>query len=108
MNLLAPARDYDRNQFPFAIHFQTPWISIMSYVTTVSPRMIRQRIGARPLFAALSTMRARALEFWAVCVALEQRRQSRKYLLQMDERLLADIGLNPSQARFEASKPFWK
>lgn len=80
----------------------------MSYVTTVSPRMTKQRVGARQLFAALSNMRARALEFWAACVALEQRRQSRKILLQMDERLLADIGLSLSQARFEASKPFWK
>jgi uncharacterized protein YjiS (DUF1127 family) len=80
----------------------------MSYVTTVSPRITTQRLSARPLFAAFSAMHTRLLECWAVCVAFEQRRQSRKALVQMDERLLADIGLSLSQARFEASKPFWK
>ena len=37
----------------------------------------------------------------------EQRRQ-RQHLLELDDRLLADIGLSQRDALKEASKPFWK
>ncbi|GHE20196.1 DUF1127 domain-containing protein [Halomonas urumqiensis] len=37
-----------------------------------------------------------------------QRRRTRRALLGLDKRLLDDIGINPEQARREATKPFWK
>ncbi|WP_104205359.1 DUF1127 domain-containing protein [Billgrantia saliphila] len=39
---------------------------------------------------------------------LRQRSHSRRRLLELDERLLNDIGLDRSTARREASKPFWR
>jgi uncharacterized protein YjiS (DUF1127 family) len=37
-----------------------------------------------------------------------ERRRFRAELEELDERLLKDIGLTPSEARSEASKPFWR
>jgi uncharacterized protein YjiS (DUF1127 family) len=39
---------------------------------------------------------------------LMTRRRTRQKLLQLDERLLHDIGITRSQAIEEGSKPFWK
>ncbi|THF62172.1 DUF1127 domain-containing protein [Pseudothauera rhizosphaerae] len=40
--------------------------------------------------------------------ALLQRRQGRRELLELDERLLRDVGISREQARREAAKPFWR
>jgi uncharacterized protein YjiS (DUF1127 family) len=50
-----------------------------------------------------------SLTYWISFVSrcLERRRQ-RQALLQLDDRMLADIGLSRSQAFEEANKPFWK
>lgn len=37
-----------------------------------------------------------------------QRRRSRRALAELDERLLRDIGLTPSEAIAESTMPFWK
>ena len=37
-----------------------------------------------------------------------QRRRSRRDLAQLDERLLRDIGLTPSEAIAESAMSFWK
>ena len=37
-----------------------------------------------------------------------QRRRSRRALAELDERLLRDIGLSPSEAIAESAMPFWK
>jgi uncharacterized protein YjiS (DUF1127 family) len=39
---------------------------------------------------------------------LEDRRRQRLALAELDERLLADIGVSRTQARNEADKPFWR
>ena len=39
---------------------------------------------------------------------MHERWQQRQYLLQLDDRLLADIGLSRREALKEARKPFWK
>jgi uncharacterized protein YjiS (DUF1127 family) len=39
---------------------------------------------------------------------LEDRRRQRLALAELDDRLLADIGVSRTQARREASKPFWQ
>ena len=36
------------------------------------------------------------------------RRQQRKQLLRLDERMLKDIGISRADAMNEARKPFWK
>jgi uncharacterized protein YjiS (DUF1127 family) len=37
-----------------------------------------------------------------------ERRQQRRALAEMDDRLLDDLGLRRDQVRSEAAKPFWK
>lgn len=37
-----------------------------------------------------------------------ERSRQRRALGQLDERLLADMGLDPATARTEADKPFWR
>ena len=56
------------------------------------------RSVARPSFAQLVAR----VEDW-----LERRRQ-RRALLALDDKLLKDIGLGPSDAWREAHKPFWR
>jgi uncharacterized protein YjiS (DUF1127 family) len=41
-------------------------------------------------------------------VIWQQRYALRQHLLEMDARLLEDIGLSRAEARREAAKPFWK
>jgi uncharacterized protein YjiS (DUF1127 family) len=36
-----------------------------------------------------------------------ERRRTRDYLTQLDDRMLKDIGVTRVEARREASKPFW-
>lgn len=54
--------------------------------------------ATRPVLAHLAT----TVEEW-----LERRRQ-RRTLLALDDKLLKDIGLAPSDAWREAHKPFWR
>jgi len=51
-----------------------------------------------------SPRRARGRGLIATWIA---RSRDRRRLAEMDERLLADIGLDPVQARAEANKPWW-
>ena len=37
-----------------------------------------------------------------------QRAQTRRYLRDLDDRLLRDVGLTRDTARIEAAKPFWR
>lgn len=37
-----------------------------------------------------------------------QRQQQRQALLNLDDRLLSDIGISRCEAQQEAAKPFWK
>jgi uncharacterized protein YjiS (DUF1127 family) len=39
---------------------------------------------------------------------LEDRRRQRLALAELDDRLLADIGVSRAQARHEGSKSFWQ
>ena len=38
----------------------------------------------------------------------QRRREQRRYLLSLDDRLLRDIGLSRVEAEVEADKPFWR
>ena len=45
---------------------------------------------------------------YATMVAWQQRYELRQHLLEMDDRLLDDIGFSRADAIREARKPFWK
>ena len=45
---------------------------------------------------------------YATIVAWQQRYELRQHLLEMDDRLLDDIGFSRVKANQEAAKPFWK
>jgi uncharacterized protein YjiS (DUF1127 family) len=50
-----------------------------------------------------------SLFYWAALATwYRDRRRQRKALLELDDRMLADIGITKSQAIQEAEKPFWK
>lgn len=44
----------------------------------------------------------------ATIVTWQQRYELRRHLLELDDRLLDDIGFSRAKARQEAAKPFWK
>ena len=44
----------------------------------------------------------RTLRIW------QERREQRRHMLSLDDRLLRDIGLSRVQAQMEADKPFWR
>ena len=60
-------------------------------------------------FAKSRHSRVVSLAYWITLAnwCFERRRQ-RKALLELDDRMLADIGLTKSQAIEEGEKPFWK
>ena len=60
----------------------------------------------RPLFTASVGYPVKRL--FATIVAWQQRYELRRHLLEMDDRLLDDMGLSRVAARQEAAKPFWK
>jgi uncharacterized protein YjiS (DUF1127 family) len=45
---------------------------------------------------------------WNFAHQARLRRRSRRELLTLDDRSLADIGLTRCDAEYEASKPFWR
>jgi uncharacterized protein YjiS (DUF1127 family) len=50
-----------------------------------------------------------SLAYWVeLAIRCRERRRQRKALLELDDRMLADIGITKSQAVEEAKKPFWK
>ena len=44
---------------------------------------------------------------WSALVTMVRARHSRRVLAEMDDRLLADIGIGRGDAQTEASRPFW-
>ena len=60
---------------------------------------------SRGFFAGLAHAAHSAFETLALW---QRRREQRRYLLSLDDRLLRDIGLSRVEAEVEADKPFWR
>ena len=58
-------------------------------------------------FAPRSTGRPAAHGAWAALTAMVRARRTRRLLAEMDDRMLADIGLDRGQALAEAARPAW-
>ncbi len=60
-----------------------------------------------PGFAGRATFRATAVEVWSGMSAMLRARSSRRVLAQLDDRMLADIGVGRGEASTEAARPMW-
>jgi uncharacterized protein YjiS (DUF1127 family) len=69
-------------------------------ITVPAVRFVATERPAIPWRALLHGALARALRF-------AERRRQRLALLELDDRLLADIGVSRADALAEARKPFW-
>jgi uncharacterized protein YjiS (DUF1127 family) len=49
-----------------------------------------------------------AKRLWDAVVGFQQRYEQRRHLLELDDRLLDDMGFSFATARQEAARPFWK
>ncbi len=49
-----------------------------------------------------------ARRLWAALVGFQQRYEQRRHLLELDDRLLDDMGFSRGMARQAAAKLFWK
>jgi uncharacterized protein YjiS (DUF1127 family) len=76
----------------------------------VSPREAERcvELGRYHRQELLGTLLGNALgAIWLWCVR-RRTRQRLVELLELDRRLLTDVGIDPHQARAEAAKPFWR
>jgi len=58
-------------------------------------------------FAGRSTFRGIIADAWIALYAMMRARSTRHALGEMDDRLLADIGIGRGDALVEASRPMW-
>ena len=61
-------------------------------------------LSGEPPMAAISNFAA----FAKVIGTWRERARERRELTLLDARSLRDLGLNPTNVQFEASKPFWR
>jgi uncharacterized protein YjiS (DUF1127 family) len=64
-----------------------------------SPAALRPIAGAA--FAALR-------RFGSWCAHSHARAEQRRHLAELDERMLKDVGITPSEAAKESAKPWWQ
>jgi uncharacterized protein YjiS (DUF1127 family) len=66
---------------------------------------VREPVRAGSFVATVRTM----LSNWAGTIEIWlHRRQGRRDLRELDDRLLADVGISREDAFWEARKPFWR
>lgn len=58
-------------------------------------------------FAPQIGIRAMALEAWGALAQMARARQTRRMLAEMDDRMLADIGVGRGDAQMEAARAPW-
>jgi uncharacterized protein YjiS (DUF1127 family) len=58
--------------------------------------------------SAIADILQEALELSRTCSRMTQRRRERQALLELDERLLDDVGVTREQAERQARKWFWQ
>ena len=49
-----------------------------------------------------------AKAFWAVLVRWQEREEMRNHLMDIDDRILRDVGLTRREVMREIEKPFWR
>jgi uncharacterized protein YjiS (DUF1127 family) len=69
------------------------------------PRALSRPAALKPIGAAALAALARCAGWCARCHA---RARQRRDLAALDEHLLKDIGVTPSEAALECAKPWWR
>jgi uncharacterized protein YjiS (DUF1127 family) len=81
-------------------------------MNTTSVNSSERVYGATGSVSPVNTFPAHNLNIfkglWKILVTWQQRIAYRQHLLELDERLLRDIGISRYDALKEAAKPFWK
>ncbi|MCC6468930.1 MAG: DUF1127 domain-containing protein [Alphaproteobacteria bacterium] len=63
---------------------------------------------AASLFGRAAVVRGNSGRFLGRLVEWQDRARARRLLADIDERLLADMGIGRAEAFMEAEKPFWR
>ncbi len=58
--------------------------------------------------AARRTDQVRPFRWLSALFAMNERWRQRQELMELDDRMLADIGISREEARREAGNPFWR
>lgn len=60
-------------------------------------------------FRATGSLSVRSIlqQAWTLAATMVRARQTRQLLVEMDDRMLADVGASRSDAMMEAARPFW-
>jgi uncharacterized protein YjiS (DUF1127 family) len=66
---------------------------------------VRQPVRASPVVTAGQAVLSSLASMIAIWL---NRQQGRRDLSELDDRLLADVGISREDARWEARKPFWR
>jgi uncharacterized protein YjiS (DUF1127 family) len=80
---------------------------IMSTSDTSQEAVMSDRSIHLVHFAPTGAVRAVVAEGWTRFRAMLRARQTRQMLGEMDDRMLADIGVGRGDAQFEASRSMW-
>ncbi len=74
---------------------------------SIVDRVANGSVGyAKP--SLLDTIVQGSLAAYGALAAWSSREAQRRHLLELDERLLRDVGLSREDAEAEAAKPFWR
>ncbi len=74
---------------------------------SIVDRVANGSVGyAKP--SLLETVVQGTIAAYDALAAWNSRQAQRRHLLELDERLLSDVGLSRAQAEAEAAKPFWR
>jgi uncharacterized protein YjiS (DUF1127 family) len=90
-----------RGQESEVVHPQQWWRTPAIVMRGWLPRAVEPRLPWRERLGAAVAAIVGAVKEW------HERARSRQLLLRLDDRTLADIGLDRASAEYEASLPFW-
>ncbi|GAB4349184.1 MAG: hypothetical protein Kow006_10560 [Gammaproteobacteria bacterium] len=78
-------------------------------MTTITLHRIHARVSATAAARAAAKWMGRVVTTgWQQLELWQERANQRHRLLELDDRLLKDIGISRAEAEREARKPFWK
>jgi uncharacterized protein YjiS (DUF1127 family) len=91
-----------RGQESEVVHPQQWWRTPAIVMRGWGPRVVERRLSWRERLGAAVGALVGVVKEW------HERARSRQLLLRLDDRTLADIGLDRARAEYEASLPFWR